>query len=98
MCAAVVAPGDPLFVTDGAVMCEACQAASRGQCASCGFSLSGAIITAKDKDYHADCFVCDCCHTPIAAVGGRFISYQVGGNGGWLWDTGPRGNHKLFSP
>eukprot|EP00808_Paulinella_micropora_P017534 g7909.t1 len=73
-CGAAI-PGGKKFCLE----CGVANQAVGGNCAGCGKSLSqGAVITAMQKQYHKDCFVCGDCAKPVTAA-----SYTVKAGKPW---------------
>jgi len=58
------------MIRDDRPYCTSCTDKTLGVCASCAGKLTGAVLTALDKQWHPACFVCAGCRKPF--TGGKF--------------------------
>jgi len=62
--------GGSFMIKDDRPYCNKCTAKQLGVCAACGGQLSGPVLTALDRSWHPQCFVCGGCKKPFS--GGKF--------------------------
>jgi len=62
--------GGTFMIRDDRPYCQNCTDKTLGVCAGCGGKLTGAVLTALDKQWHPACFVCAGCKKGF--TGGKF--------------------------
>jgi len=67
--------GGSFMIKDDKPYCQKCTSKQLGVCAACSGQLSGPVVTALDRSWHPQCFVCGGCKKAFS--GGKF---KISGN------------------